>query len=79
MGVLDGLFGRKKPAGPVCARCGKPIQASPRSMGGLIMYEGTQCAACGRAYCLYCHNFGSLGPKCPGCSEWQLGPLVRSA
>lgn len=79
MGILDGLFGKKKPAGPICAACGKPIPASPRSFGSAIMYEGTECASCGKAYCLHCHNFSSLGPKCPGCGQWQLGPLLRSS
>jgi hypothetical protein len=81
MGILDRLLGRKKQAkpAPVCASCGKPVNASPRSFGGLIMYEGTLCAGCGKAYCLYCHNFGTQGPKCPGCGKYQLGPLMRAA
>ena len=79
MGILDSLLGRKKqttPA-PMCASCGKPVTISPRSFG-MTMYEGTECAGCGKAYCLYCHNFSTQGPKCPGCGEYRLGPLVRA-
>ena len=81
MGILDDLMGRKKgvSAGPVCAKCGKPITASPRRAAGVIIYEGTECNVCGKAYCLYCHNFSNLGPKCPGCGQYQLGPILRSA
>jgi hypothetical protein len=81
MGFLDGLFGKKKTSmnAPVCASCGKPVAASPRVVGGVRLYDGTECSGCGNVYCLYCHNFGTKGPKCPGCGEYQLGPLMRAA
>lgn len=80
MGILSGLFGKKSSnkAIPICAACGNPITANPRHVGGAIIYEGTECSNCGKAYCLYCHNFSTLGPKCPGCGQWQLGPLLRA-
>ena len=81
MGLLDNLLGRKKQTilMPECASCGKPVTASPRKVGGVVIYEGTQCSGCGKIYCLYCHNFGIQGPKCPGCGEYQLGPLLRAS
>jgi hypothetical protein len=81
MGILDSLLGRKKhtnPA-PVCASCDKPVPVSSRKVMGVVAYEGTVCLSCGKAYCLYCHNFGTQGPKCPGCGKYQLGPLMRAA
>jgi hypothetical protein len=81
MGILDSLLGRKKqttPA-PVCASCGKPVPVSPRKVMGVVAYVGTECAGCGKAYCLYCHNFSTQGPKCPGCGKYQLSPLIRAA
>lgn len=80
MGILDRLLGRKKQTNPapVCASCGKPVKARPRSFGG-VMYEGSLCAGCGMAYCQYCHNFRIQGPKCPGCGKYKLGPLMRAA
>lgn len=81
MGIFDGLLGKKKPvsSGAICAKCGKPINANPRHVGGVIIYEGTECAGCGKAFCLNCHNFRNLGPKCPNCGQWKLGPIMRAA
>jgi hypothetical protein len=81
MGIMDEIFGINKKASksPVCASCGKPVAAIQRQMGGIKMFEGTECAGCGKAYCLHCHNFGIQGPKCPGCGEYRLGPLMRAA
>ena len=81
MGIMDTIFGKKKQASsaPICASCGKPVAALQRQFGGIKMFEGTECAGCGKVYCLYCHNFGIQGPKCPGCGEYQLGPLMRAA
>jgi hypothetical protein len=79
MGIFDKIFGLRKSASttPVCAACGKPVRENPRRIGGVIMFEGTECSSCGNAYCLYCHNFGVDGPKCPGCGEYKLGMLLR--
>ncbi len=81
MGIFDGLLGKKKQvsAGPVCAICGLSINARPLHVGGVIMYEGTECSGCGKAFCLNCHNFRDRGPKCPNCGQWKLGPLMRAA
>ncbi len=79
MGFLDKVIGKKKQASsvPVCASCGKPVKENPRQIGGIRIFEGTQCSGCGKVYCLYCHNFGIQGPKCPGCGEYKLGMLLR--
>ena len=81
MGLLDSLFGRKKQtlSVPVCVSCGKPVAVGPRQVGGVKIYEGTECSGCGKIYCLYCHNFGIKGPKCPGCGEYRLDPLLRAS
>jgi hypothetical protein len=80
MGIIASIFGAKKSASlnPIFASCGKPVAAIQRQIGGIRMYEGTECADCGKIYCLHCHNFGIQGPKCPGCGEYQLGPLMRA-
>ena len=60
MGILDSLLGRKKQTipMPICTSCGKPVTASPRKVGGVVIYEGTQCSGYWKIYCLCCHNFG---------------------
>ena len=59
MGIFDRLLGKKArtSSDPVCVSCGKPVKASPRVIGGVKVYEGTECTGCGNIYCLILSQF----------------------
>jgi predicted RNA-binding Zn-ribbon protein involved in translation (DUF1610 family) len=79
MSFLKTLFGRRSQAEtlPRCASCGGLIRKHG-VRGGIVIFPGTECPDCGKAYCLNCHNFSQKGPKCPSCGQWKLGPLMRA-